>query len=132
MGTWAIISAVINVLLGGTSVVAIVKWVSERKKRDIETAGKQIEVDNLEFETLKRQLEFQDERFNSLEAKMKERDKLDDEMRNEMIVVKRSKYELEVTVLRLSNQLAVKEEEYNRDACLNKECTKRQKPNIKI
>ena len=130
MGTLAIVSYILNVLLGGTSVVAIVKWISEKKKRDIENAGKQIEVDNLEFETLKRQLEFQDERFNSLEAKMKERDKLDDEMRNEMIVVKRSKYELEVTVLRLSNQLTVKEEEYNRDACLNKECKVRQKPII--
>lgn len=128
MGTLAIVSYILNVLLGGTSVVAIVKWISEKKKRDIENAGKQIEVDNLEFETLKRQLEFQDERYNSLEAKMKERDKLDDEMRNEMIVVKRGKYELEVTVLRLSKQLTVKEDEYNRDACLNKECKVRQKP----
>lgn len=134
METKTIISLLIDLVFGGTSIVAIIKWLSGRKKRkaetkgmDIDNANKQVAVDDLEFETLKKLLEYQDERVKSYEDKMKERDRLDDEMRNEMINIKRCKYELEATVLRLKHQLSVKEEEYNRDACLVKNCQMRQK-----
>ena len=105
---------------------------SPRRKRKLETdsvaignAASQAEVDDKEFETLKKQLDYQDERLNSYEKKMKERDKLDDEMREEMVKMKRCKYDLEMQVMKLQNQLSVKEDEYRHDACMAHDCDKR-------
>lgn len=133
METISVISIVLNFLLGGTTLFSVIQWAAEKRKRKLEADGiaitnaaSQVEVDDKEFETLKKQLQFQDERIASYEQKMKERDKLDDEMRNEMIDIRRSKYELEVKVMKLSRQLATKEEEYARDACFVRGCEKRQ------
>ncbi|MBP5400310.1 MAG: hypothetical protein J6Y35_01630 [Bacteroidales bacterium] len=132
METVSVISIILNFVLGGTTLFGLIQWFSERRKRKLETdsvaignAASQAEVDDKEFETLKKQLDYQDERLNSYEKKMKERDKLDDEMREEMVKMKRCKYDLEMQAMRLQNQLAVKEEEYRRDACMVHDCAKR-------
>ncbi|MBR0078116.1 MAG: hypothetical protein IJP72_06950 [Bacteroidales bacterium] len=132
METVSVISIILNFVLGGTTLFGLIQWIAERRKRKLETdsvaignAASQAEVDDKEFETLKKQLDYQDERLNSYEKKMKERDKLDDEMREEMVKMKRCKYDLEMQVMKLQNQLSVKEEEYRHDACMVHDCTKR-------
>lgn len=132
METVSVISIILNFVLGGTTLFGLIQWFSERRKRKLETdsvaignAASQAEVDDKEFETLKKQLDYQDERLNSYEKKMKERDKLDDEMREEMVKMKRCKYDLEMQVMKLQNQLSVKEEEYRHDACMVHDCAKR-------
>lgn len=132
METVSVISIILNFVLGGTTLFSLIQWFSERRKRKLETdsvaignAASQAEVDDKEFETLKKQLDYQDERLNSYEKKMKERDKLDDEMREEMVKMKQCKYDLEMQVMKLQNKLSVKEEEYRHDACMVHDCTKR-------
>lgn len=132
METVSVISIILNFVLGGTTLFGLIQWFSERRKRKLETdsvaignAASQAEVDDKEFETLKKQLDYQDERLNTYEKKMKERDKLDDEMREEMVKMKQCKYDLEMQVMKLQNKLSVKEEKYRRDACMAHDCTKR-------
>lgn len=132
METVSVISIILNFVLGGTTLFGLIQWFSERRKRKLETdsvaignAASQAEVDDKEFETLKKQLDYQDERLNSYEKKMKERDKLDDEMREEMVKMKQCKYDLEMQVMKLQNKLSVKEEEYRHDACMVHDCAKR-------
>lgn len=132
METVSVISIILNFVLGGTTLFGLIQWIAERRKRKLETdsvaignAASQAEVDDKEFETLKKQLDYQDERLNSYEKKMKERDKLDDEMREEMVKMKQCKYDLEMQVMKLQNKLSVKEEEYRHDACMVHDCTKR-------
>lgn len=127
-----VISIILNFVFGGVTFFEFIKWIVQRRKRKLETdsvaignAASQAEVDDKEFETLKKQLDYQDERLNSYEKKMKERDKLDDEMREEMVKMKQCKYDLEMQVMKLQNKLSVKEEEYRHDACMVHDCTKR-------
>lgn len=135
METASVISIILNFVLGGTTLFGLIQWFAERRRRKLETdsvaignAASQAEVDDKEFETLKKQLDYQDERLNSYEKKMKERDRLDDEMREEMVKMKRCKYDLEMQVMKLQNQVAVKDEEYARDACMVRDCGKRIRP----
>lgn len=132
METVPVISIILNFVFGGVTFFEFIKWIVQRRKRKLETdsvaignAASQAEVDDKEFETLKKQLDYQDERLNSYEKKMKERDKLDDEMREEMVKMKQCKYDLEMQVMKLQNKLSVKEEEYRHDACMVHDCTKR-------
>jgi hypothetical protein len=112
-------------IFGGTNVWTIILYIIERKKRKLDLTSQQQAIDDKEFDTLKNQLDYQDERIKNYEAKMKERDALDDELRAAMLDLKRGKYDADITALRLSRKLKEKELDYERDACLNYNCTQR-------
>lgn len=83
------LSWILTFILGGTNVWTVVMYVLERKKRALENKSAQTDIDDKEFETLKKQLEYQDIRLNNYEQKMREKETLDDEMRSQMVELKR-------------------------------------------
>lgn len=121
-------------IFGGTSLWQIVEKIIDayrsRKKDQIERQQLQGDVDDKEFETMRKQLEFQDQRLEDYERKMREKEENDDKMREELIAMKRNKYELEDKYLKLERKYIEKSTQYNRDACLNRECALRVHPEI--
>lgn len=119
-------------ILGGTSLWQIIEKIVDiyryRKKDRIERQSLQGDVDDKEFETLRKQLEFQDKRLEDYERRMREKEESDDRMREGLITLKREKYELENKYLKLERKYTEKSTQYNRDACLNRECELRQRP----
>lgn len=129
------LSLILNILLGGTSVFAVIQWILEKKKRAAELKGMEIsndsaqsDVDDKEFETLRKQLEFQDERIAAYESKMKQCDAICDEMRQELISIKKIKYDLESQVISLKSKLSSRESDYQRDSCMRCGCPDRESP----
>lgn len=122
------LSWILTFILGGTNVWTVVMYVLERKKRALENKSAQTDIDDKEFETLKKQLEYQDIRLNNYEQKMREKETLDDEMRSQMVELKRGKYEAELLVMKLTQKLNENETKYSRDACMVQNCPQRISP----
>ncbi len=122
------LSWILTFILGGTNVWTVIMYVLERKKRTLENKSAQTDIDDKEFETLKKQLEYQDIRLNNYEQKMREMDTIYDDMRAQMVELKRGKYDAELLVMKLTQKLSEKEREYTRDACMVRECPSRLKP----
>jgi len=116
---------ILTFLLSGTNLWSIILYILERKKRNLEHKASQADIDDKEFETLKKQLEYQDVRLNGYEEKMREKEAIDDEMRARLVELKRGKYEAEMLVLKLTQKLNEKNLEYDRDACMVKDCSLR-------
>lgn len=116
--------------LTGTNAWSVIMYILERKKRQNEVKKEQKEVDYKEFATLKSQLEYQDERLEDYEIKLKDRERIDDELRKELIEMKRSKFDSDMRVLKLERKLAERDAAYEVDACINYDCPNR-KHNIK-
>lgn len=122
------LSWILTFILGGTNAWTVIMYVLERKKRSLENKSVQTDIDDKEFEILKKQLEYQDIRLNNYEQKMREKETLDDEMRSQMVELKRGKYEAELLVMKLTQKLKEKETEYSRDACMVTNCPQRISP----
>ena len=52
-------SAVLNFLLGGTTVWSIIQWLSEKKLRKIDEQSKETSLETQRFEALTQQIEYQ-------------------------------------------------------------------------
>lgn len=126
-------------IFGGTSLWQVtektIDLLRNRKRNRIETQGAQNDVDDKEFETMRKQLEFQDKRLDDYERRMREKEEMDDRLREDLIALKREKYELENKYLKLERRYAEKESQiqqlerrYQCDACLDRECTARVRP----
>lgn len=122
------LSWILTFILGGTNVWTVVMYVLERKKRALENKSAQTDIYDKEFETLKKQLEYQDIRLNNYEQKMREKETLDDEMRSQMVELKRGKYEAELLVMKLTQKLNENKTKYSRDACMVQNCPQRISP----
>lgn len=116
---------ILTFLLSGTNLWSIILFILERKKRKLDIKASQVDIDDKEFDTLKKQLEYQDIRLNNYEEKMREKETLDDEMRAQMVELKRGKYEAEMLVMKLTQKLNERNIEYDRDACMLKDCSMR-------
>lgn len=115
------IAWILTFVLSGTNLWTIVMYFLDKRKRDLENKSSQADLDDKEFETLKKQLEYQDSLIEKYEAKLKERDSIDDELRSELMIIKRGKFEAEKLVLKLQIK-------YDEDACLQLNCPNRIKP----
>lgn len=122
------ISWILTFLLSGTNIWSVLMYVMERKKRNLDNKSVQSDIDDKEFETLKKQLEYQDVRLDNYEQKMREKETIDDEIRSQMVALKRGKYDAELLVAKLTKKLHEKESEYSRDACMVSNCPQRINP----
>lgn len=112
---------IITTVFGGTSVWGIIMWLLERKKRNLDTANVQQDIDDKEFEGLKKQIEFQDARILNYDAKLNTYEQLFDELRNNYLTIKKNKFEIEQKVLDLEKKLFLsKKSECLVDNCPNR------------
>ena len=71
-------SAVLNFLLGGTTVWSIIQWLSEKKLRKIEEKSKETSLETQRFEALTQQIEYQKQLIAEYISNEQARDELDD------------------------------------------------------
>lgn len=105
--TLTIISAVLNFLLGGTTIWSILKWLGERKLRQIGVEQKENELESQRFEALTRQIEYQRQLIAQYIDNERAKDELDDRQRELIRTLKRNQLEMETEKMELERRLAV-------------------------
>ena len=83
-------SAVLNFLLGGTTVWSIIQWLSEKKLRKIEEKSKETSLETQRFEALTQQIEYQKQLIAEYISNEQARDELDDKQRELIATLKRN------------------------------------------
>ncbi len=105
--TLTIISAVLNFLLGGTTIWSILKWLGERKLRQIGVEVKENELESQRFEALTRQIEYQRQLIAQYIDNERAKDELDDKQRELIRTLKRNQLEMETEKMELERKLAI-------------------------
>lgn len=105
--TLTIISAVLNFLLGGTTIWSILKWLGERKLRQIGLEEKETELEGQRFEALTRQIEYQRQLIAQYIDNERAKDELDDRQRELIRTLKRNQLEMETEKMELERRLAI-------------------------
>lgn len=108
-------------LLGGTNVWTVIMYILERKKRNIDLKGTKAEVDQKEFSTVRDQFEVFDKRLESYAQSLLEAENLNKKLRSEMQEMEKSKYALEIKIIKLEKLILQKSE----NECINFECRNR-------
>ena len=116
-----IASAVLNVLLGGTTIWGIVQWLSERKLRRLEEQSKETSLETQRFEALTQQIEYQKQLIAEFISNEQARDALDDKQRELIATLKRNSAKIEADKIELERQLTLSQA-YE---CQRKECPDR-------
>ena len=114
-------SAVLNFLLGGTTVWSIIQWLSERKLRRIDEQSKETSLETQRFEALTKQIEYQKQLIAEFISNEQARDALDDKQRELIATLKRNSAKIEADKIELERQLTLSQA-YE---CHRKECPDR-------
>ena len=114
-------SAVLNFLLGGTTIWGIVQWLSERKLRRLEEQSKETSLETQRFEALTQQIEYQKQLIAEFISNEQARDALDDKQRELIATLKRNSAKIEADKIELERQLTLSQA-YE---CHRKECPDR-------
>ena len=114
-------SAVLNFLLGGTTVWSIIQWLSERKLRRIDEQSKETSLETQRFEALTKQIEYQKQLIAEFISNEQARDALDDKQRELIATLKRNSTKIEADKIELERQLTLSQA-YE---CHRKECPDR-------
>ena len=100
-------SAVLNVLLGGTTVWSIIQWLSEKKLRKIEEKSKETSLETQRFEALTQQIEYQKQLIAEYISNEQARDELDDKQRELIATLKRNSARIETEKIELERRLSL-------------------------
>ena len=100
-------SAVLNFLLGGTTVWSIIQWLSEKKLRKIEEKSKETSLETQRFEALTQQIEYQKQLIAEFISNEQERDRIDDRQRELIATLKRNSAKMEADKIELERQLTL-------------------------
>ena len=114
-------SAVLNFLLGGTTIWGIVQWLSERKLRRLEEQSKETSLETQRFEALTQQIEYQKQLIAEFISNEQARDALDDKQRELIATLKRNSAKIEADKIELERRLTISQA-YE---CHRKECPDR-------
>ena len=131
--TLTIISAALNFLLGGTTIWSILKWLGERKLRQIGVEAKENELESQRFEALTKQIEYQRQLITQYIDNERAKDELDDKQRELIRTLKRNQLEMETEKMQLERQLAIsKARECCREDCAQRITCPTQTPNSNL
>ncbi len=114
-------SAVLNFLLGGTTVWSIIQWLSEKKLRKLEEQSKETSLETQRFEALTQQIEYQKQLIAEFISNEQARDALDDKQRELIATLKRNSAKIEADKIELERRLTISQA-YE---CHRKECPDR-------
>lgn len=114
-------SAVLNFLLGGTTVWSIIQWLSEKKLRKLEEQSKETSLETQRFEALTQQIEYQKQLIAEYISNEQARDELDDKQRELIATLKRNSAKIEADKIELERRLTISQA-YE---CRRKECPDR-------
>lgn len=114
-------SAVLNFLLGGTTVWSIIQWLSEKRLRKIEEQSKETSLETQRFEALTQQIEYQKQLIAEFISNEQARDALDDKQRELIATLKRNSAKIEADKIELERRLTISQA-YE---CQRKECPDR-------
>jgi hypothetical protein len=116
-----IISFIMNILLGGTSIFGLIKFISEKKLRKIGELKEEKNLDLQNFEALAKQIDYQEELLTKYAENKKKAEELEDERDRLIIQLKRNATDLELEKISLQKKLAIAESL----VCKNTECKER-------
>ena len=114
-------SAVLNFLLGGTTVWSIIQWLSEKRLRKIEEQSKETSLETQRFEALTQQIEYQKRLIAEFISNEQARDEIDDKQRELIATLKRNSAKIEADKIELERRLTISQA-YE---CHRKECPDR-------
>ena len=114
-------SAVLNFLLGGTTVWSIIQWLSEKKLRKIDEQSKETSLETQRFEALTQQIEYQTRLIAEFISNEQARDEIDDKQRELIATLKRNSAKIEADKIELERRLTLSQA-YE---CHRKECPDR-------
>ena len=100
-------AAVLNFLLGGTTVWSIIQWLSEKKLRKIEEKSKETSLETQRFEALTQQIEYQKQLIAEYISNEQARDELDDKQRELIATLKRNSARIETEKIELERRLSL-------------------------
>ena len=100
-------SAVLNVLLGGTTGWSIIQWLSEKKLRKIEEKSKETSLETQRFEALTQQIEYQKQLIAEYISNEQAKDELDDKQRELIATLKRNSARIEAEKIELERRLTL-------------------------
>ncbi len=100
-------SAVLNFLLGGTTVWSIIQWLSEKRLRKIEEKSKEISLETQRFEALTQQIEYQKQLIAEYISNEQAKDELDDKQRELIATLKRNSARIEAEKIELERRLPI-------------------------
>jgi uncharacterized protein HemX len=102
-----LISAILNVGLGGTTIWSIIKYLGEKKLRRLEMKEKEKTLESQQFRALTEQIEYQKQLIQEFIANERERDELSDKQRELILTIKRQSHQIESDKIELERQLAI-------------------------
>ncbi|MDL2312675.1 hypothetical protein LJC68_07350 [Bacteroidales bacterium OttesenSCG-928-B11] len=112
------VSALLNFLLGGTTIWGIIKWLGEKKLRVLEMREKETSLESQRFRALTEQIEYQKQLITEFIQNEQQRDELDDKQRELIKTIKRNSHKIESDKIELERQLAIsKAYECKREDC---------------
>jgi len=118
METITIISAILNIGLGGTTIWSIIRYLGEKKLRTLEMKEKENTIESQQFKALTEQIEYQKQLIKEFIANERERDELADKQRELILTIKRQSHQIESDKIELERQLAIsKAYECHRNEC---------------
>lgn len=100
-------SAVLNFLLGSTTVWSIIQWLSEKKLRKIEEKSKETSLETQRFEALTQQIEYQKQLIAEYISNEQAKDELDDKQRELIATLKRNSARIEAEKIELERRLTL-------------------------
>ncbi len=115
------ISFIMNILLGGTSIFGLIKFISEKRLRKIGEKKEEKNLDVQNFEALVRQIDYQEDLLTKYAENKKKSEELEDERDRLIIELKRNQTNLELEKISLQKKLAIAESL----VCKNTECKER-------
>jgi len=107
METLTLISALLNLGLGGTTVWSIIRYLGEKKLRAIEMKEKESTLESQQFRALTEQIEYQKQLIKEFIANDRERDEINDKQRELILTIKRQSHQIESDKIELERQLAI-------------------------
>jgi uncharacterized protein HemX len=102
-----LISAILNVGLGGTTIWSIIKYLGEKKLRALEMKEKESTLESQQFRALTEQIEYQKQLIQEFIANERQRDELSDKQRELILTIKRQSHQIESDKIDLERQLAI-------------------------
>jgi hypothetical protein len=107
METLTIISAILNLGLGGTTIWSIISYLGEKKLRVLERKEKENTLESQQFRALTEQIEYQKQLIKEFITNEKERDEINDKQRELILTIKRQSHQIESDKIELERQLAL-------------------------
>jgi uncharacterized protein HemX len=102
-----LISAILNLGLGGTTIWSIIKYLGEKRLRTLEMKEKEKSLESQQFRALTEQIEYQKQLIQEFIANEKQRDELSDKQRELILTIKRQSHQIESDKIELERQLAI-------------------------